>query len=243
MTTARDLRRLRPTRSTLLLGLLAGILGFALAVQVRSRQESDLFPAARQEDLVRILDDLNAREDRLRQDIDQLERTRDGLTGAVGQEAAALAEAQRRAEVLGILAGTLPAEGPGLRLTIEDPARSVTAEVLLDTIQELRDAGAEAMMLNEVRIVAASFVVGVDQRGSAGRDVSVDGVVLSAPYRFVVVGESRTLAEAMGIPGGVVDVVNSLADARVVVDPRPRVVVTALRALRTPVYARPSQPG
>lgn len=237
MTTARDLRSLRPSRSTMLLGLLAGILGFALAVQVRSRQDAAVFPAARQEDLVRILDDLNSREDRLRLDIDSLERTRDGLTGVVGQEAAALTEARRRAEVLGILAGTLRAEGPGLRLTIADPAGSVTAEVLLDTIQELRDAGAEAMMLNDVRIVASSFVV------RSGRGVSVDGTAISAPYRFVVVGESQTLAEAMGIPGGVVDVVNSLADAGVVVDPRPKVVVTALRTLRTPVYARPSEPG
>ncbi|HVF21393.1 MAG TPA: DUF881 domain-containing protein [Mycobacteriales bacterium] len=237
MTTARDLRSLRPSRSTMLLGLLAGILGFAVAVQVRSRQDAAVFPAARQEDLVRILDDLNSREDRLRLDIDSLERTRDGLTGVVGQEAAALTEARRRAEVLGILAGTLRAEGPGLRLTIADPAGSVTAEVLLDTIQELRDAGAEAMMLNDVRIVASSFVV------RSGRGVSVDGTTIAAPYRFVVVGEAQTLAEAMGIPGGVVDVVNSLADAGVVVDPRPKVVVTALRTIRTPVYARPSEPG
>ena len=199
MTTARELRSLRPTRSTLLIGLLAAILGFALAVQVRSRQDAAVFPAARQEDLVRILDDLNSREDRLRLDIDQLERTREELTGAVGQDAAALTEARRRAEVLGILAGTLRAEGPGLHLTITDPAGSVTAEVLLDTIQELRDAGAEAIMLNEVRIVASSYVV------RAGRGISVDGTPISAPYRFVV--------------------------------------VDALRALRTPVYARPSQTG
>lgn len=236
MTTARDLARFRPTRATLLIGVLTCVLGFALAVQVRSQQEREVFPAARQEDLVRILDDLNAREDRLRQDIAQLERARDELSSDVGQESAALAEARRRAETLGILAGTLPAVGPGLRLTIEDPAGSVTAEVLLDTIQELRDAGAEAMMLNGVRIVASSYVV------KDGRGVALDGTALRAPYRFTVVGESQTLAEAMGIPGGVVDVVASLADARVVVDPRPRVVVDALRVLRPPVYARPSEP-
>ena len=92
-------------------------------------------------------------------------------------------------------------------------------------------------MLNDVRVVASTYVV------RSGRGISVDGTAISAPYRFVVVGESQTLAEAMGIPGGVVDVVNSLADAGVVVDPRPRVVVTALRTLRPPVYARPSELG
>ena len=225
----------RPTRPTLLIGLLAAALGFALAVQVRSQQDGDAFPAARQEDLVRILDDLNAREDRLRLQIDQLERTREQVTGAVGQEAAALEEARRRAEMLGILAGTLPAQGPGLQLTIEDPAGAVTPEVLLDAIQELRDAGAEAMMLNQVRIVASSYVV------RSGRSISFDGTTLRAPYRFVVVGDAQTLAEAMDIPGGVVDVVGSLADATAVVEPRPSVLVDALRPLREPVYARPSE--
>jgi len=234
--TRRDLSRLRPTRSTVLVGLLAGILGFALVIQVRSRQEADIFVGARQEDLAEILDDLNSREERLRLDIDELERTRERLTGSAGRDEAALVEARRRAEVLGILAGTLPATGPGLRLTIEDPAGTVTAEVLLDAIQELRDAGAEAMMLNGVRLVAASFVV------RDGEGVAVDGTAISAPYRFVAVGDAQTLAAAMGIPGGVVDVVASLADARVVVDPRPSVLVDALRTLRPPVYARPSQP-
>ncbi|HVE64923.1 MAG TPA: DUF881 domain-containing protein [Mycobacteriales bacterium] len=236
MTTGRELGQLRPTRSTLLVGLLAGILGFALVIQVRSRQEVDTFAGARQEDLAEILDDLNAREERLRLDIDELERTRDRLTGSAGRDEVALVEARRRAEVLGILAGTLPATGPGLRLTIEDPAGTVTAEVLLDAIQELRDAGAEAMMLNGVRLVASSFVVG------DGEGVAVDGTAITAPYRFVAIGAASTLAAAMEIPGGVVDVVASLTDARVVVDPRPSVLVDALRTLRPPVYARPSQP-
>lgn len=227
----------RPASARLMVALLAGVLGFALVVQVRSRQESPSFAGARQEDLAEILDDLNAREERLRLDIDELERTRDRLTGSAGREEAALVEARRRAEVLGILAGTLPAAGSGLRLTIEDPAGTVTADVLLDAIQELRDAGAEAMMLNGVRVVAATFVV------KSGNAVAVDGRPISAPYRFVAVGEAQTLATAMQIPGGVVDVVSSLADATVVVDPRPRVVVDALRPVRPPVYARPSKSG
>ncbi len=236
MTARRVFGQWPPTRSTLLVGLLAGILGFALVIQVRSRQDVDTFVGARQEDLAEILDDLNAREERLRLDIDELERTRDRLTNSAGRDEAALVEARRRAEVLGILAGTLPATGPGLRLTIEDPAGTVTAEVLLDAIQELRDAGAEVMMLNGVRLVAASFVV------RDGDGVAVDGIAISAPYRFVAIGEAQTMAAAMEIPGGVVDVVASLADARVVVDPRPTVLIDALRPLRPPVYARPSQP-
>ena len=228
------LRRLRPTRSTLLVGLLAGVLGFALVVQVRTNRGGGAFATARQEDLVRILDDLDAREARLRAEIEQLRLTRDRLTTGADQDAAALAEARRRAATLGILAGTVPARGPGIVLTIDDPQRSVGADVLLDAIQELRDAGAEAMMVGTVRLVASSYVS--DARGA----VAVDGKVLTAPYRFVAVGDPGTLADAMEIPGGVLDVVSSKAGASAKVEERAEVVVDALRPLTAPRYARPS---
>ena len=60
---------------------------------------------------------------------------------------AALAETQRRAKVLGILAGTLPATGPGVVVAITDPQGKVRANVVLTVVQELRDAGAEALQI------------------------------------------------------------------------------------------------
>ena len=57
--------------------------------------------------------------------------------------------------------GPRPASGPGITLEISDPQGQVTAAVLLDTLQELRDAGAEAMQIDSVRVVAStSFVDG-----------------------------------------------------------------------------------
>jgi uncharacterized protein YlxW (UPF0749 family) len=229
------LRGVRPTRSTLLVAVLAIVLGFALVVQVRTQQRATL-SVAREEDLVRILEDLGSREARLRDEIVELERTRDRLTTGIGQDDAALQEARRRAAVLGVLAGTLPARGPGIVLTIEDPRGTVTAETLLDAIQELRDAGAEAMMINDVRLVAGSYVIDDDDDG-----IVVDGEALTAPYRFVALGESRTLAEAMEIPGGVIDAVAIKAGARAVVVAERDLVVDALRSISPPRYARPSQ--
>ena len=228
------LRGIRPTRSTLLVGVLAAALGFALVVQVQARQRAAL-SVAREEDLVRILEDLGAREARLRDEIVELERTRERLTTNIGNDDAALEEARRRAAVLGVLAGTLPARGPGIVLTIDDPRQTVTADLLLDAIQELRDAGAEAMMLNGVRLVAGSYVVDADD------GVIVDDRALRSPYRFVVLGEARTLAEAMEIPGGVIDAVSAKAGARVGVAQERDLLVDALRQISPPRYARPSQ--
>ena len=49
-----------------MIALLVGLLAFALVVQVRSNVGDTQLENARQDDLVRILSDLNAREQRLR---------------------------------------------------------------------------------------------------------------------------------------------------------------------------------
>jgi uncharacterized protein YlxW (UPF0749 family) len=242
-------RLLRPRlRSVdLLVAALLALLGFAAAVQVRSTQDEGPLRGARQEDLVQILDELSNRNDRLRAEIDDLAQARQRLSEGGGTAAAAIEEARRRAEVLGILAGTLPAEGPGIELVLRDPERVLGADVLLDALQELRDAGAEAVQLEgaagsngeatagpaSVRVVASTALLD----GEDG--VVVGGVELRPPYRFLVVGDPPTLASALGIPGGVVATVEQRG-GRAEVRQRDRVLVDALVPLETPEYARPA---
>ena len=83
-----------------------------------------------------------------------------------------------------------------------------TRAQLLDAMEELRNAGAEAMQVEgagesgttaAVRVVASTSFVD-DKDG-----VAVDGTRLSSPYRFVVIGDPATRAGALAIPGGVAD--------------------------------------
>ena len=238
------LRLLRPRlrRVDVLVAVLLAVLGFAAAVQVRTTQTEGPLAYARQEDLVTILDDLSNRNDRLRAEISSLSEAQRRLTSGSNQSEAALAEARRRAQVLGVLAGTVPARGPGITLTIDDPDRQITADVLLDALMELRDAGAEAVQLegagsSAVRVVASTELI--DQRGDG---VLVDDVLLRPPYRFVVVGDPGTMASALGIPGGVLANVESRG-ATAVVERREEVLVDALQSIEPPRYARPAPEG
>ncbi len=245
-TRLRSAMRPHASRGSLGPALLCALLGFAGVVQVRSTQDAGL-DGLRQSDLVRILDDVTERSDRLRTEARDLEETRARVTNGSTGSRAALEEAQARAKVLGILAGTLPATGPGIELTISDPAGKVGPEVLLDTLQELRDAGAEAVEISSldgpaVRVVAATSFeapTAADGGGDAGR-VVVDGTELTSPYRFRVIGDSRTLAAALDIPGGVLDVLRQ-DDAQGVVTQRDQVTITSLRAAPSPRYARPAK--
>jgi uncharacterized protein YlxW (UPF0749 family) len=249
-------RRLVPTllhprlrRVDIAVAVLVGLLGFAAAVQVRSNKDEGVLASARQEDLVQILDDLNSRSLRLRQEVTTLTATRERLTSGTGQEAAAVAEARRRAQVLGILAGTVAARGPGVLVTVDDPQGKITADVLLDALEELRDSGAEAVQLEGsvdpasnapatnqvVRVVAGTAFVDDPTRGG----IVVGGTLLQPSYRFVVIGDPATISAALAIPGGVLDNVGQRGGHAVVVR-RETLLVSALRALDRPRYARPA---
>lgn len=193
----------RPRRGAVAIAVLLALLGFSLVVQVRSISTDSSLATTRQEDLVRILSDLEAQEERLRQEIAELEESqRQLMSGAEGRQAA-LEAATRQADELGILAGTLRASGPGLAIRFAADSKPVRAFAILDAVQELRGAGAEAMQITggngvAVRIVASTAFLQADG------GLSVGGTWLTGPYTIMVIGDPTTMRTALNIPGGVV---------------------------------------
>ncbi len=225
-------RRRRDPLASALIGVLALLLGFAFAVQVRATDTPQQLETAREEDLVRILDELNTQEERLRAQIAEQRGVLQDLTSSGSQSAAALAEAQEQAEAIGILNGTVAATGPGITMTIRDPAEEVQVADVLDAIQELRGAGAETMQIDGVRVGVSTAVTG--EPGA----LLVDGRPITAPYEFVVIGDPQSLETALNIPGGVVQRIANRGGTAVI-RPSDRVEVDALRPLDQPQYAAP----
>jgi uncharacterized protein YlxW (UPF0749 family) len=190
--------RPRATRANVLGALLAVLLGAGIAAQVQLTNQRSLDELS-QTDLVRVLDDISLRSSRLDQQVRELEATRDRLKSGTGTAAEALEQAQKRVDTLGILAGRIAAKGPGITLRISDPTNQLTGPIVLDIIQELRDAGAESIDVGGVRVVASSFV------GDRDGDILVDGTQVSRPLVIKVIGDSKTLSSAMTIPGGIVE--------------------------------------
>lgn len=203
-------RRWNRTASAVATGALTVALGFGLVVQIRSTGESVERTGATEQDLVRILDELNTREEQLREQLAERQRSVEELSGDQSQSGRALTEAQRRADAIGILNGSLPARGPGVRVVIDDPEGAVSAAVILDAIQELRGAGAEAIEVDGVRVVVTSYV-----EGSPGA-LSIDGQRLEEPIEILAVGPPADLEVALNVSGGVVaDVARVGGEARV----------------------------
>ena len=224
----------RLSRGQLVVALLLFSLGLALAIQVRSTNDHDQLRGARQEDLVRILDELDSRQQRLQQEKAQLEQSLAQLENSSNQAKEAQEQTNKKATELGVLAGTVKATGPGIVLTVDDPQGQVKADMLLDTLQELRAAGAEAIQINDVRVVVNTYFT-----DAPGGGVQIDGKQVSQPYRFTVVGNPQDLTPALNIPGGVVRTLES-HQARATIAAQQKVVVDALTELRKPQYAKPA---
>ncbi|MFF0747399.1 DUF881 domain-containing protein [Streptomyces sp. NPDC004111] len=221
----------RFSRAQLIVALLLFGLGLGLAIQVNSTSDNGTLRGARQEDLVRILDELDDRTKRLEDEKQRLVDQRTELESSSDQAEEARKQTLEKERQLGVLAGTVGAQGPGITLTINDPHGAVEADRLLDTIQELRAAGAEAIQINDVRVVANTYF------SDADGGIQVDGKKVAAPYRFKVIGKPQDLEPALNIPGGVVQTLEK-EQATAVVERLEKIVVNALRPAKRPDYAR-----
>ncbi|WP_404869909.1 DUF881 domain-containing protein [Kitasatospora griseola] len=225
----------RVSRGQLVVALLLFALGLALAIQVRSTNDHSQLRGARQEDLVRILDELDGRQQRLQFEKTQLEQNLAQLENSSNQAKEAQEQTRKKAAELGVLAGTEKAAGPGIVLTIDDPQGQVKADMLLDTLQELRAAGAEAIQINDVRVVAGTYFTD----NASGGGVRIDGKNVSQPFRFTVVGNPQDLTPALNIPGGVVRSLEK-QQARATIVQQQKVVVDALATPRPLQYGKPA---
>src|SRR4051812_13049485 len=180
LTPARQKRR----RSVLtaVTGVLALALGLGLTVQIRASKADEPYSGASQEDLVAVLNDVEGNDERLRQQLADSRAALQQLTDDRSESDSALDQAEQRVEAIGILTGQLAAEGPGIRLSISDPDERIRASLLLEAVQELRGAGAEAIQVNGVRVVVSSAFVDT----AAG--IQVEGLVLTEPYTVLAIG-------------------------------------------------------
>lgn len=190
---------IRPGRGQLVVGLALFLTGLIVAMTLQSQANQPEFANVRQADLVQLLDNVTAETRRLESEVRELENARNDLRSGADQQAAAEEEAQRRLDQAKILAGTARAAGPGVRIKLIDPKGNITPELMLDAVEELRDAGAEVIEINDsARLVANSWFSSRDGK------IVVDGKELNAPYSIEAIGDPATLEAGARFRGGLV---------------------------------------
>lgn len=227
---------LRPSKMQLSLAVALCLLAMAVVIQVQSAAETDRYAQMRRDDLVQLLDVMTQETERLSGEVAELERARDALQSGADAEQVAAAEAKRRADALAILAGSAPASGPGVRITISAAPGRISADLMLDAIQELRDAGAEVIGINgTIRLVAQSWV------RESGAELMIDDHQVNLPIMIEAIGDPHALAEGARFRGGLVSQVESQkVGGAVIIEQLDMIVIDSLSTARAPSYAQPA---
>lgn len=171
------------------LALVGLFFGVALAHQWRTA------PAAAQEraDLIARIQATETQVDALRtRSLDLNREVRE-----LGRSAGTLTEGeQARADLLGLLVGTDPATGPGVRVTLDDGAdttvqagRVVDADLRM-VVNSLWANGAEAIAVNGRRLSSRTAI------RNAGDAITVDYRSVTRPYVVEAIGDGRALDDA-----------------------------------------------
>jgi uncharacterized protein YlxW (UPF0749 family) len=186
---------MRALRSQLAIAAVAFVLGLLVVVQLRSQTGGSALQALSTQDLTTLVASLNSQNDRLRSEIGTLQNQLDELranraTGATSVEQIASDLARIRA-----WAGLDPVSGRGVTITV---GGKINAGAVDDLLNELHNAGAEAIAVEGVRVVARSTVSGPP--GS----LDVDGYILGDPFRIRAIGRPETLVGSLTRAGGII---------------------------------------
>ncbi len=227
---------LHPGRGQILAAVILFVVGAAGVMQIKSNAADDTYASARREDLIQLLDGLSEESRRLEGEIAQLEQTRSNLQSGADTQRVARDEARKHFDELSILAGTAAAQGPGIRMRIADPKAAVDSGVLLDAVEEMRDAGAEVIEVNNTIRIVGSTWFGADDRG-----LVIDGKPVGRPITFEVIGDPNSLEEAARFRGGIVsEITGPKIGGQVQIERESRLVIESLHTTRENQYARPA---
>ena len=223
--------------------LVTVVVGFLLVGQVRTSQSVTRQLSQESEgDLARILADLNTGTDNLRDQVGTLKLQLFSLQTSTSRDDTAARTVAEQLSALEILAGTVPATGPGITVEVDDPQVTVRYDLLIDLIEELRDAGAEALAIDGQRI-GATTALAPDRQGVLLSGPGAPGVPLPRPYRVVAIGDPPTLTTALNIPGGSLDTLRAQRGVQVTVVQSATVDVPALASPPSFRAARPVGSG
>ena len=222
---------LRAPRSQLAISIVAFILGLLVVVQIRSQAGDSGLAARSAQDLTLLVANLNTRNDQLRSEVSALQRQLGGLELGGRNGTTALNEIRDDLARVRAWSGLDPVAGRGVEITING---AIAGPALEDLVNELCNAGAEAVAIEDVRVVAATVV------GGGTGTLSVDNVALKDPFVVRAIGNSESLVGSLTRIGGIVaQLAATYPDVTVNVEAVDRIVLPATSRDLTPSHKRP----
>ena len=141
------MRSMRARRSQLTIAAVAFILGLLVVVQLRTQASGAAFAELSSQDLTVLVANLNARNDQLRREIASLQTQYGTLNQNAQRGEVSIDDLRADLRRVRLYAGLDAATGPGVSIRV---AGAIDGSAIEDLINELRNAGAEAIAIDGV---------------------------------------------------------------------------------------------
>ena len=230
----------------IVVGILALFIGFILSVQISTNAGSDqggLVPLGKlkgyEAELKKVQDE---KAEALQQLIDLEQRLKD-IESEKAEEDTFVQGMISDLEKFRMAAGVVDVEGPGLLITIKDPITdkyqedySVITnnyELLLGLVNRLKEAGAEAVSINEQRISNNTEI------SLAGSNININGTATAPPYYVKAIGNPETLDGAITLRGGIIHTMKTKYNLVVDTEIKEKVIISRYTGIIAFKYAKP----
>jgi Uncharacterized protein conserved in bacteria len=218
-------------RSQLTIASVALVLGLLVVVQLRSQAESSGLAQLSSQDLTVLVANLNARNDQLRREASSLEGELATLKANQSRGDVSVDEITADLERVRAYAGLEPVTGPGVTISIHGAIDGGGVEEL---VNELRNAGAEAIAAGDVRVVTGIVVTG------AAGEAQIDGALLGDVFDLTAIGAPDKLTGSLTRSGGVIaQLAATQPDVILTVTPVDRLELPATTRTLVPAHGHP----
>lgn len=217
--------------SQITIAVVALVLGVLVVIQLRSQAGNSGLAQLSAQDLTVLVANLNAHNDQLRRESSTLEAELATLTANQSRGDVSVDEITAELQRVRAYAGLDPVAGPGVVITVRGPIDGSGVEELFN---ELRNAGAEAIGIADVRVVT-----GVVVTGTAG-GAQVDGAALGDSFEIDAIGAPDKLTGSLTRSGGVIaQLAATQSDVIVTVTPVDRLELPATTRTLVPAHGHP----
>lgn len=211
--------------------VVAAILGVLVVGQLRGQAGVPGLSALTATELTQLIANLTTRNDQLRTEIGGLARQEANLIAARNRGETTVDELRSDLARIRAWAGLTPVEGQGIAITVNGLIGGDGIEELLN---ELRNAGAEAIAVDGVRVVAGTVVAG------APGALSVENAAIGNSFEIRAIGSPQILTGTLTRTGGVIAQIGaSYPEARLTVSPVEAMTLPATERELGPTDATP----
>jgi uncharacterized protein YlxW (UPF0749 family) len=220
-----------PRRGHVAIAGVTVILGILAVGQLQGQANVPGLSALSAQDLTLLIANLNDHNDQLRDEVAALDQQASALEAATANGQTTVGSLRSDLARIRAWSGAIGMSGPGIVISIRGP---IGGDAIEDLLNELGNAGAEAIVVADVRVVPGVVVAG------APGDLSVENTALGDVVEIRAIGSPEILLGTLTRAGGIVSQLGvAYPDARISVTPLDSVAIPASSRSLIPGNGRP----